>query len=265
MRNLIRNELHKLFAQKKMFVFFTILLCMALLITGIVYTTHHNPKLQALADMEQTANFTGQQFPLTNLSGMVQMFSIFAIIMIAEMITEEYTTGTLKLSLLHPVTRRRLITAKAASLWIATLILLLFTMVFSYIIGTVFFGWGSHFVLLEKTYSTGAGLLMTLGAYLLTSLPVMAISLVVLYAALFLNSSGAVIGLGLGFFFAQSIISQVSSKLAPFMVLTYTDIWGFLYSEQWRKVGYGLLVFLIYGGISYILSLRKFRQKDLLH
>lgn len=265
MPNLIRNELHKLFAQKKMLVFCTILLGMCLLIATVTYTIQHNPKIQSSSDAQQMALYTGQMFPIGNLSGIVQMFAIFAIIMIAEMITEEYITGTLKLSLLHPVTRGQFIIAKVCSLWIATVILLLFTMIASYIIGTLFFGWGSQFVLMEKTYSMGTGLLITAGAYLLTSVPIMVMSLVVLLASLYLNGSGAVIGLGLGFFFIQTIASQVSPKIAPFLITTYNDLWSFILSHQWQKVGHGLIVFAIYGGLSFILSLQTFKRKDLLH
>jgi hypothetical protein len=151
------------------------------------------------------------------------------------------------------------------ALWIATIILLLFSMIISYITGTVFFGWGSRFLLMGKTYSMGMGILLTTAAYLLTSLPVMAMALVVLLVSLYLNGSGAVIGLGMGFFFAQTIASQLSPKIAPYLIFTYNDFWSLLFSAQWRKVGYGLLVFAIYGGVSYILSLRTFKQKDLLH
>lgn len=262
MHKLIQNEIHKLFAQKKMLVFFAILLAMSLMMGFVIYSMQNSPNPET--KMNNTP-LSGQLFPIMNLSGLIQMFAIFAIVMIAEMITEEYTTGTLKLSLLHPVTRGRLITAKVLALWIATIILLIFTLIALYIIGTAFFGWGNQFIFLDKTYSMGTGFLLTFAAYLLTSLPVMSFGLVVLFASLFLNGSGAVIGLGLGFFFAQTITSQISPKIAPYLIASYNDWWSFLYTGQWKQVTYSFIIFAVYGGLSYLLSLRFFKKKDLLH
>lgn len=79
---------------------------------------------------------------------------IFLIAVIAETITEEYTAGTLSLSLVHPVTRAQFILSKFISYFLLILALLFYSLVLGYGIGALFFSWGNGFLIRGITYTT---------------------------------------------------------------------------------------------------------------
>lgn len=131
MTGLIKNELLKLAHNRKTYGFI-----LALLMINII------PVLLTLLIGIRTMD--GQSYPSTLYGFTVSwVLPLFLIAIIAELITEEYSAGTLSLSLVHPVTRVQLITAKAVAIFILILAGLLYALLLGYGIGTLFFGWGS--------------------------------------------------------------------------------------------------------------------------
>lgn len=223
--------------------------------------------IQKHTDLPQNADMVinGLSFPLTVLAGIGEMIAIFVIILVADMITDEYVTGTLKLNLLHPVSRTRFWFAKALSLLLAIGILLGFTLGSSLVIGTIIGGIGDSLKIAGHTFSPIPGLLATSAAFFSTAIPLWSYALLVMFFAIHLTSTGSVIGVGMGLYFFMAILGQVWGAGRPYLLNTYINIYGYVFTGQWKQVITGVLVILLYGGLGYLLGLYSFKRKDLLY
>lgn len=259
--NLVQNEFQKMFARKKIWVFFGLLLIITLIAGGALGHLKNNPDFEE-ASIQQ---LTGQTFPLAMFEGLDDLLAIFVILLIADLITEEYVNGTLKVSLLRPVSRTQLLIAKVVVLAIVMAMLLIFTMIVSYIAGIIFLGWGDQMILEDQTLTTTQGVLTVVKGYLSMILPVTALGLVTMLISLHLNSVGSTIGIGLAIYFISEIAGQLSQTLRPFLLTTYFRYYLIVINGNWKQILNGLAAFLIYGGGCYLLSLITFKRKDLLH
>ncbi|MCH4825362.1 ABC transporter permease [Planococcus halocryophilus] len=177
--NLIWNEQIKLYAQKSTWVMFIAILAIAIgggLLTKFMgeeadfkeygdnwRTELQEENAQLLADMEadeflQFANpqiiaennyhlennlkprpYDGWEYVLEN-SFLSSLISLFTIVVAAGIISNEFKWGTIKLLLIRPISRTKILFSKYVSVLIFALTLLLFLLVTSWIVGAILFG-----------------------------------------------------------------------------------------------------------------------------
>lgn len=254
MIGLIKNEMLKLLYNKKLYGFILVILAVNLL-----------PVLISLSVRMNTTN--GQVFPLSTYGVIVAfILPIFLIILIAEMFTDELTSGTLSLSLVHPVTRFQVLTAKVVHLFLFILFVLLFCLLFGYGFGTAIFGWGSEFMQRGMVYSTTQGIQITIATYLSSILPLFSFSLFVMFIAFILQGSAAVVGVSTGVYFL-SILSEMLIDFPILPVTAYFNTLSYVLAaisapnsallHILLNVGFGLLF--------YLLTLWIFHRKDMVH
>ena len=246
MIGLIKNELVKVFNQKKIYIFLAlvfghIIFSIVLSLMGII-----NPEL------------TGQTFAYDNLSLLAQfLLPIFSIILIGDMITEELVKGTFKLSLIHPVSRKEYLTGKFLSLGIILGILLLSSLVFSYISGTFIFGWGESFQIGQKALSTQHGIIWTLFSHFISIIPIMAFNMYVFILAMKLETSGGLVGIGIGIYLIMDVIRLFIAGLRPFVIINYFRFYeNLLAGLAPQELISAILIISIYGMAGYLVSLR---------
>ncbi|MCK8817605.1 ABC transporter permease [Natroniella sulfidigena] len=214
----------------------------------------------------QTTPFYMLNFMITNI------LPLFIIIFMADMITGEYVQGTLKLPLLHPVSRTKLLAAKAIAISIVLLSLLVFSLILSYVLGTAIFGWGDQFIYQEAdqtiqeatTYSTSQGIIITLSSYLLSIYPLLAFGMLIMFLALLFNSSGVTAGISIGLIIFLSILGEVIEAIRPYLIINGFALFNILFVE--RDINYftiTLIVTTLYGIIFYLGSIYLFQNKDL--
>ncbi|HHX75174.1 MAG TPA: ABC transporter permease subunit [Firmicutes bacterium] len=209
MSGLLKNEWLKLVNNKKLPFFLLVVATIQLL-----------PVVMTLFLNMRTLN--GQVYPLT-MFGLLVSFALplFLLILVAEIVTEEHTAGLLALSLLHPVTRFKVITAKVIFLLTVILGLLLFAMLLGYAVGTLLFGWGGEFMLRGVAFTTGQGIAITFLSYLAAALPQLAFSQLVMFLAVLINSSAAVTGIAAGIFMSASMLMLLADEIRPFLLTSY--------------------------------------------
>ena len=254
MVSLIKNELIKSFSKKKFYVFMIIVILLELL-----------PWLQSLlGELHMVVN--GQNLSVIMLSGVAgSIIPLFIILSLADMITDEYSSGTLKLSLIHPVTRTQLLIAKIFSLVIIITVLLVFAIATGYIVGTFIFGWGDAFVFQGNDYSTFEGILITLGIYAASILPLTIFILLLTLLSLQFTSSGITVGVGIGLMVTMDMFGQVFSSLRPYLLTTYFQKFPMIIisGNYGGDLAAALLILLVYGITSYSISIYQFNKRDI--
>lgn len=266
MYNLIKNEVYKLFKTKKLYVFML-----------VIFVYNFLPALEKVMGTINEAEIliNGQTTAFYMLNFMIaNILPIFMIVSLADMITGEYTGGTLKLPLLQPVSRSKLLTAKMAALTIVLMCLLLFSLTLSYIMGTAIFGWGDYFSYQEPdqpiheaaVYSTAEGIIVTITSYILSVLPLIAFGMFVMFLALIINSSAVTTGLSIGLVIFLSIFGEVVESIQPYLIINGFGLFKDLFvAKDFNSFSFTIFVTVLYGIGFYLGSIYIFKKKDLLY
>jgi len=192
----------------------------------------------------------------------------FLIALVAgDQIAGESAAGTFRISLIRPVSRTQIISAKFITTLIYTVLLILFMGLLSIGIGILLFGRGYFLVprpgeilvLLEGQTWLRFGLAYLLAIWAMWSVASLA----------FFLSLGPVIGT-MAILIASLIISktplQIFNKVKPFLFTTYVDGWRKAFQEPipWHEINSGVLYLAIYILGFFALSLIIFNRKDIL-
>ena len=251
--NLLKNEVYKLLKKKKLYIFM-------LIITGMTLI----PIIVSKFDGGDIV-FKVNTLPLENLAWSTEMIiPIFISILVADMITNEYSEGTMKLNLVNGVSRTELIFSKVLTLFLVITGLVLFTMAVSYVSGSFFLEWGVPFEFNDLLLSEGSGILYTFILYLLSVIPLTAYSLIIIFLGLKLESGGSLVGVSIGIIFIMNTIRQLSTIFRPFIISDYFNT-GYLLTPMGRQNS--LSIFIITSGIYFIiflsLSINNLLKKDI--
>ena len=255
MIQLIKNEMIKLVYNKKLLFFLLLIFVMVLVPVLISFLT-------------RIRFDSGQTYPMF-LYGILTtlVLPIFLSVLVADMITEEHVSGGFSIILVHPVSRIKLLTAKAITLYMVILFILVFTLLLSYGIGTLFFGWGDQFIDRGIVYPTTRGILITAGSYIISSLPLLAYGLGVILLGLLFTGSGAVVAVSTSLVLVFSVAGLLVNDLQPFLISTYfislSKLVFFYKSVPDIKIA-GLVIFL-YGLIPFIVSLVIIKRRNILY
>lgn len=198
----------------------------------------------------------------------------FLIALVAgDQIAGESAAGTFRISLIRPVSRTQVMTAKFITTLIYTTLLILFLGLLSIGLGMVFFGRGDFLVPRPR-----AVLVLTEGqtwlrfglAYILAIWAMWTIaSLAFFLSTLAENSLGPVIGT-MAIVIACLIVSrtplQLFKKIKPFLFTTYVDGWLKAFQEPipWHEISSSVLYLGMYIFGFFALSLIVFNRKDIL-
>ena len=259
MTGLIRNELIKIVKQKKIFIMAGVILAITLALVFVSFSVEEAAPLAS----------GGQEYPLSLLEGMVNLLPLLLIFIVSDMVAGEYNSGTLKLSLLYPVSRDRLLISKMMAILVMTVFLLAFTLVTGYIAGFLAWGWEEGFTYMGMEYSTGKGILVTLQSYLISVLPLLAIGILYLFLSLLVNNGTAALGLSLVTFFVMTGMFDFVEVLRPFLLTSYLQLFQFIIlreeaAELSVMIVSGFIVLIAGTTILAAASLYLFRRKDIL-
>ena len=255
MINLIRNEFIKLFANRKIHAFL-----------AVIFIIEVIPVLLSLFSVYKIED--GQTFPLF-FFGITSalILPIFLTIIISEMITEEYLIGTLSLSLIHPVSRYKMIGAKTLTIFLTILLSLTYTMLLAYLIGTLLFGWGDVFLNKGITYTASEGVLLTIGTYLVSAFPLLAYSMVIMFFSLIFNSSAVVVGAALGLLITTTFAGYLVTEIQPYLINSYLNNFSYslMFSKDTTFLLMGLKVIAFYGIFFYLINSIILKKRDLVY
>lgn len=254
---LLQNEFLKLFKSQKLYVFFLFLVAMTAI---TVY--YYNLGAGFKTVIETTS---AQSLPIVLRYSTTQFFSIFMAIYIADIITDEYKTGSLKLSMIRPISRTKLLNSKIAAIFSFIVILTTFFILSTYAIGIISFGWGSYTIYDGVTYSTIEGLLLTAKAFTISILPLMAFGMISIYIAVVSNNMTTTIAVSIGI----SMLGIYLNALPSIKVFSVVNQMYF-FSDYFVKINnpgemmLSVMVNLSYIVIFYLLVLNTFKKKDIL-
>ncbi|TVY05520.1 ABC transporter permease [Paenibacillus cremeus] len=249
---LVQNEQTKIYTRLRTTVMLAILV-LAVILTGIlmkyVIETGMNHVLQFMAFL-LTLNFTA-------------LTAIFTVIVAGDIVASEFTWGTIKLLLIRPASRGKILLAKYVSVVLFMLTFLLVTLIVSYFTGLILFG-------VSGTVSPDAGLSTIMKAYGLEFVSLlMSATLSFMISAVFRSSSLA-IGLSIFLMFTSSAIVAVLAQLkyswVKYLLFANTNLAPYVNGGKpvmpGMTLGFSVSVLVAYWIVFYVVSWLLFTKRD---
>jgi ABC-2 type transport system permease protein len=309
--NLIHNELTKIYIQKATWVMYTIL-AVVIIGAGIIVNTADDIKVsygediwraelqeeneQLTTEMEgeeflesinspliernnyyldndiQPAGYGAWNFVMEN-SMLLSLVSLFTIIVAAGIVANEFRWGTIKLLLIRPISRTRILASKYISVLLFALFTLLFVLIWSWVIGAIFFGmegWNPYTVLNKSSgveYVSVISEIISDYGYQLVNLIMMA-TFAFMVSSVFRNSALAV-GTSIFLMMAgNSIVAFFSDRAwAKYILFANTDLSQYTNGNEplieGMSLSFSITVLLVYFVLFLAASWGVFKQRDI--
>ncbi|MBD1223128.1 ABC transporter permease [Virgibacillus halodenitrificans] len=219
----------------------------------------------------QPEGYGALQFVMENQL-LLSLVSLLTIIVAAGIVANEYRWGTIKLLLIRPISRTKILLSKYISVLLFAFITLLFVLLFSWVVGAIFFGVNglNPHIVLEK--SNGFAYVPVLGeiasgyGYKLINLFMMA-TFAFMISTIFKNSALA-IGTAIFLMMAgnQIVLFFAEREWAKYILFANTDLSQYTnQNSPWIEgmtLGFSITMLLIYYVIFLLLSWVFFTKRD---
>lgn len=225
MLKVFKNEMVKMISGKKLYIF------SAILILSIIVMAFLSKSVPAIKIGPQ--NFVAQMI----MNGMIMepLIPIFIILIASEIITEDYSSGTMKFTLMTPIRKIEVFAGKLLFMVAYIVILIAICFVSSYIVQIFFCGLGSSSIFF-KTF------IYNLKCFVVVIPALIAFSVIIGFISLFFTSSGAVIGIGIGIYIIAKFLNMGIKNF-----IYFSPVGGFYASSFVGKTGgtYGVWTFML--------------------
>jgi ABC-2 type transport system permease protein len=197
----------------------------------------------------------------------------FLITLVAgDVVAGEGSSGTFRITLIRPVSRSKILSAKLMATFIYTLALVCFFAIMSLGLGTLWLGTGDLLVMQE-------GLLIlppeiAWARFFISFLLAFGVMMVVaclcfMFSSMVNNGIGPMIGamaviiIGLA---VSNIPLDIFDSIKPYLFTSYFDIWNkaFMDPIPWKEIGQDGIILSVYAGIFVLLSYWVFTRRDIL-
>lgn len=228
-----------------------------------------------LAEDIQPTKYGAWQFVVEN-AGLLSVVSLLTIIVAAGIIAHEFRWGTIKLLLIRPITRTKILASKYVAVLLFSLFTLLFVFIVAWISGAIIFGiegFNAHMLVYNPDNSSEyyyklvpvfTELISSYG-YKLVNL-VMMTTFAFMISAIFRNSSLA-IGLAIFLMMGGNMIVGIfqDKPFAKYILFANTDLKQYADGTVWIEgmtLGFSITVLIVYYIVFMILSWIFFVQRD---
>lgn len=223
------NEIDKLYRRKKALVI--VILSLVMIVFGQL----------AIIGLRSGLGLRGTsstEFPILVLSVLVNtLLPLFVALIAADIFTGEFSQNTMKLSLMRPVTRLKLYSAKVAAIGVFALANLLIVMVLSTITGFLF----------NASTATASGLVKVVLSYLISLLPIMVLALGIVLLANIFRSGTTVFFLSILLFILSKAVGIVFSQYSSLLITSMMGWYGLWIADP-MPLGKILRLFIIMAG-----------------
>lgn len=209
---------------------------------------------------------------LLRFSGLIEMVIIFSIVIAADVVSREYTNGTIKLLLIRPHSRSKILFSKYISVSLFALGMLILLVVTGYSINTIFYGFGNLsttdlFLNSEGKVTEMNVFLQTAKMYGLSFLPILSYVTLSFAISTILRNSALAVGVSLFIMIVGNSIIEATSYLPGLKYLPFanSDISLYIFHLPARPemtLGFSLSVLAVYILVLAGLSWLVFKKRD---
>jgi ABC-2 type transport system permease protein len=205
-------------------------------------------------------------------SSLISLAGLFTIIVSAGIVASEFNWGTIKLLLIRPINRTKILLSKYLTVLMFAIFLLVILFLFSTVIGAILFGMPDKSIP-YLNYNNGTVTEQNMVVHLLIYYGINSISMIMLttmafmISSVFRNSSLA-IGLSIFFMFTGTSLTQLLAMnftWAKYILFANTDLMQYFEGSPIVKgmtMGFSITVLIVYFLIFQLLSFFIFKKRD---
>ncbi|MCM3576324.1 ABC transporter permease [Mesobacillus subterraneus] len=210
----------------------------------------------------------GYMVDATTFTGIAALFTI---VIAAGMVASEFSWGTVKLLLIRPVSRTKILLAKYTSTLLFALLMLLLLFSTSFLFGILFFGFGgaeTPYI----SYSNGRVIEQNMVTHIIELFGFRSIDLIMMVTLAFMistvfRSSSLAIGISLFLMFTGPQLVQLLSQYdwAKYILFANTDLQQYTTGTplvEGMTMTFSIVMLLIYFALFAFLSLYIFKKRD---
>lgn len=179
------------------------------------------------------ADYDYYTFTTLCTSTMMTAIVIFMIVMASRNTLGEFNSGAMKMQLMRPIDRNKFLTAKWLSVYIVSISVLLFTMIFSFLVGIIAFGASSPDVLLVVNAS-GTMRVSAIGAliisFLIKCVYIFAVLQLTVFVNMILKRNASAIALNI-----VISVMNIGTIIETVAAIPFVGFAGFLANIQWES------------------------------
>lgn len=222
-------------------------------------------------DMPKVTSYNVWSF-MNGVMGLVDIVALFTIIIAAGIVASEFSWGTIKLLLIRPINRAKILLSKYITVLLYALFMLGLLFVLSFILGAIFFGFEQnqpHLAYLDGQIVERAQIPFLLSQYLLSSVGLLIFTtMAFMISAAFRNSSLA-IGLSIFLLLVGSIVTSIIAGFfdwAKYLLFANTNLLPYfgtgLPMVKGMTLSFSLIVLLVYFVIFLVVAFWAFIKRD---
>ncbi|MEH7180157.1 ABC transporter permease [Neobacillus vireti] len=204
-------------------------------------------------------------------ANLVILITLFTIIIAGDSVAAEFSTGTIKLLLIRPANRVKILLSKYISFLLFGILLLLILFVLSIVMNGILYGFGYMDLPLVQMTADGqiveTNMVINLWkTYLLNSVStVMYVTMAFMISSAFRSSTMA-IGFSIGAFFAGNIILELLQRYdwSKYLLFANTDLTQYLSGHPFQEgmtmsfsIGVLVVYFIVFNLLSWLLFTRR--------
>ena len=308
MNGLIRNELMKIFS-RRLTMILLLVMCVYAIGTSIVTGMTYHPADNWRTEAEQTVQRNKDRLNLVELSpqlkadaenklaiaqyrldnniptpkmnalsalqkssGLIETIILITLIIAAEMVSREYTDGTMKLLLIRPHSRMAILLSKYLAIVLFCIFSLLLTLASAGVTDVLMYGLGDiHatdlFINQQGQIVQISTLAETVKFYLTSIFPIMSYATIAFAISTILKNSALAVGCSLFLMVCGNMMIEATSKFAFLKYLPFanSDMSLYIYHLQPRPemtMGFSLAILLIYMVVLFAISMMVFKKRD---
>lgn len=209
---------------------------------------------------------------MSDMIVLIDIVALFTIIIAAGMVANEFSWGTIKLLLIRPISRVKILMSKYAAVLVFALLMLMLLFVFSFISGAAFFGIGDpspYLAYVDGEIVEKSNLGQLIVTFLLSSVGLlMFTTMAFMISAAFRNSSLAI---GISIFLllmGNTITTLLASKFdwAKYLLFANTNLLQYFESVpmiEGMTLTFSVVMLLVYFVIFHVISFLAFVKRDI--
>lgn len=258
MLNLISIELMKIYRKPSTWIMSSLFICI-IIVFSILSAKFMPENQQSVWGLMQDSSF------------LISFLTLLTIIVAGGIVAGEFTTGTIKLLLIRPVSRTKILAAKFLTTFIFAFLLILLLFILTFMMGLGIYGFGSldspvannmNGELIEENH-----LLFIVGLYGLNSINLIIMTTLAFMISSVFRSSSLAIGLSifLNFIGAQIAFVLMQYEWMKYFLFSHTDLTQHFYREPLMDgltLSFSIFILFIYFAIFISLSWIVFKKRD---
>lgn len=209
---------------------------------------------------------------LLTFSGLVEMVIVFAIVIAADMVAGEYTAGTMKLLLIRPHSRTKILFSKLIAVSLFALAMLAILVVCGYVTNALFYGLGNihttDLFLNQQGQIVQQNVVMqVIKMYGLSIFPVMGYVTLAFAVSTVLRNSALAVGISLFIMIVGNSMIEATAKMEALKYLPFanSDISLYIFHLPARPemtLGFSISVLIVYIFALSLISWMVFKKRD---